>query len=151
MWLRVIFDTSSHNIYFDWSIVVIRNERNNYIQCSKLQYIYHSSSTVSLWRTRHSTALPPPRRIIKAGRRRKATVPSSSLCPSRSFSDCPFMRVAIVMRWEWRTVWHHHHRPCPSWARVPQPRYRRHARKMRIVESLIRFVAGTSVVIIPPS
>ena len=52
-----------------------------------------------------------------------------------AFSDFPFMQVAIVLRWEWRTVWHHHHRPCPSWARVPQPRYRptQVARKIRIV------------------
>ena len=78
---------------------VQKNERN------KIQYsisIYYTSPTVSLWRTRHSTALPSPRRIIKAGRRRKATVPASlSLCPScpsHSFSVCPFMRVAIVMR-----------------------------------------------------
>ena len=43
--------------------------------------------------------LPTPPKITRIGRRRrKDTVPLSSLCPSRSFSDCPFMRVAIVMR-----------------------------------------------------
>ena len=92
------------------------NRHIKYILLNVKRKYWLLSPTASSWRTRHSTTLPPPppsRTIIKAGRRRKATVPLSWLYPSRSYF--PFMRVAklvaalllsvVVVRWEWRTVW----------------------------------------------
>ena len=131
-----------HNHHIKSILSTVNGQRTNE---TKYNTIYLLLSTpVSSWKTPHSTVLPSPR--IKNGRRKKDTVPLSSLCPSRSFSDCPFMRVAIVLRWwEWRTVWHPPpHRPwhpCAS-VNIPSPAVI-HARPILIV-CLIFFVLSAS-------
>ena len=113
-----------HHIKSNLSKVKTTNETTT-IQYSISIYYLISSTPVSRWKTRHSTAPPTPPKITRIGRRRKDTVPSSLLYPSRSYFPC--IRVVILaaalifimVRWDRQTLRHPPH-PRPSWVRVPQ-------------------------------